>query len=204
MIPDRSQLQPKFTAEYLAVAWPLVTRIVWGLLLLALLFTPANVKCGEAALTEYQVKALCLVNFARYTEWPATAFSDANAPLIIGIIGESPLQNSLQTDTNGKKIGGRSVVIRRLETEADCDKCQILFVSDSETKRLAEILARVKDKPVLTVGETERFLKEGGIINFAMRNGRVRFDADLNAAHHAGIQISSKVLSLADGVRGHP
>jgi len=56
----------------------------------------------------------------------------------------------------------------------------------------------------LTVGETESFLQEGGIINFAIRSSRVRFDIDLDAAHRAGIQISSKVLSLADEVHGKP
>lgn len=168
-----------------------------------LLFGPAA-RGVEPALTEYQVKALCLVNFARYTEWPAAVFSETNAPLVIGIIGESRLRTSLQSATEGKNIAGHNVVIRDLNTEVEYDKCQILFVSASETKHLPEILSRVKNKPILTVGETEPFLQQGGIIDFAMRSGRVRFDIDLNAAHHSGLQISSKVLSLADEVRGKP
>lgn len=199
-----TKTQGKATAGFCAAARRSLPAIVGWLLLGGFLFSPAVVKAGEPALTEYQVKALCLVNFARYTEWPTTAFSDTNAPLVIGIVGESPLQSSLQSAASDKKIGGRSVVIRALKAEADYDKCQIIFISTSETKRLAEIIGRVKEKPILTVGEAEPFLQQGGIINFAMRDGRVRFDIDLNATHQAGIQISSKVLSLADGVHGSP
>jgi hypothetical protein len=204
MKPDRLQMPQKLTAGLFAVKRPVVTAITWWLVLAAAFFTPAEAHCGEPALTEYQVKALCLMNFARYTEWPASAFEDTNSPLVIGILGDSRLQAPLQAATSGKTIAGRSIVIRELEITADYTECQILFVSTSETKRLADVFRRVKDKPVLTVGETESFLQQGGIIDFAMRSGRVRFDIDLNAARRAGIQISSKVLSLADEVHGKP
>ena len=197
-------MQRTIIEKFSMAAFRFLAATIGWLLLGGFLFGPAAARSGEPALTEYQVKALCLVNFARYTEWPAGAFSDTNAPIIIGIVGESSLQGALQNATRDKKIGGRSVLIRELASEADYDKCQILFVSVSETKRLAQILNRVKEQHVLTVGETEPFLQQGGVINFAIRGGRVRFEIDLNAAHHAGIQISSKVLSLADEVRDKP
>src|ERR1700710_2605738 len=92
MKPDRSTMPLVLTAKYF-LGW---------LLLAGVLFNPSEARSGEPALTEYQVKALCVVNFARYTEWPATAFADTNAPLVIGIIGEPNLQNSLQSATSNK------------------------------------------------------------------------------------------------------
>ena len=204
MNPARSKTQQKLAAGLFAEMWPAFKAIIWRLILAVALFTPAEVRCGEPALTEYQVKALCLVNFARYTEWPAGTFAGADAPLVIGIMANSQLATNLQNATSDKKIGGRSVVVRELSVETDCDKCQVLFVGASETKRLAKILERVKEEHILTVGETESFLQQGGMINFAMRGGRVRFDVDLNTAHHMGLQISSKVLSLADTVHSNP
>jgi hypothetical protein len=175
----------------------------WFALMFFVLGAPA-VCSAEKSLSEYQVKALCLVNFARYTEWPPTAFADTNAPIILGILGENHFRASLEAATAGKTIGGRTVKIRYLNAGDDCTSCQILFVGATETKRLTEILAKVKAKPVLTVGESETFLQQGGVINFAIRAGRVRFDVNLDAAHEAGTQISSKVLSLADEVSGKP
>lgn len=179
-------------------------RAGWLVLMALLFLSTTNVFSAPPALTEYQVKALCLLNFAKYTEWPTNASANTNAPISIGIIGESPFGTSLQAATSGKTIAGRAVIIRELTTEADYDQCQILFVCASDAKRIPEILGRVKNNSILTVGETEQFLPEGGVINFAVRSGKVRFDISLDSAHRAGLKLSSKVLSLADHVLGNP
>jgi hypothetical protein len=160
---------------------------------------PAN-----TPMTEYQVKALCVLNFAKYTDWPAGALPETNAPITIGIIGESWFKNNLQTVTSGKTLAGRAIVIREIHADEDCGNCQILFISASETKNLADILGRVKGKPILTVGETEAFLHQGGIINFVVRSGKVRFDISVDTARPTGLKLSSKLLSLADNVCDNP
>jgi hypothetical protein len=50
---------------------------------------------------------------------------------------------------------------------------------------------------VLTVGETEGFASQGGIVNFKLEDGRVRLEINIDAAGQAKLRISSKVLSLA-------
>jgi len=104
----------------------------------------------------------------------------------------------------GKNISGRGIDVVRFSDGEDCSKCQVLFVGASEKKRLAEILDLVKAKPVLTVGETEGFTEQGGVINFVKKDGKVRFEIDLAAARMAQLSISSRVLSLADKVTGKP
>ena len=58
---------------------------------------------------------------------------------------------------------------------------------------------------ILTVGETEGFATQGGIVNFKVEGGRVRLEINIEAAERAKLRISSKVLSLAaivkDGVQ---
>ena len=54
------------------------------------------------------------------------------------------------------------------------------------------------------MGETENFLPQGGIINFAKKEGKVRLEIDLDAARRASLQVSSKLLAVADSVRGKP
>ena len=51
--------------------------------------------------------------------------------------------------------------------------------------------------PILTVGETPRFIEQGGIVNFFLENGKVRFEINRSAAERSGLRISSRLLQLA-------
>jgi len=157
---------------------------------------------AETSLSEYQVKALFLVNFAKYVEWPATVFPGTNTPLIIGVTGENNFGSHLEKTIEGKTASGHPIHIIAVEKDEDFARCHILFVSASEKKHLGEILGKVKLLPVLTVGETDQFIAQGGVINFTKKEGKVRLQVDLEAARKAKLQLSSKLLSVADSVTG--
>jgi hypothetical protein len=159
---------------------------------------------ADATLPEYQVKALFLLNFTKYVEWPPTAFAASNAPVTIGIFGESQLGEALQRVVAGKTVGGRPIVIRQIAGPEDSGQCHILFISDAEADRMRAVLDHTSALPVLTVGENEAFGRNGGIINFARKNGNVRLEIDLAAAKKAGLTISSRLLAVADIVKGKP
>ncbi len=157
---------------------------------------------ADASMTESQVKALCLFNFAKYVTWPTEAFSGANAPFYFGVIGQSKLAADLKNAVNHKFIDGHRIEIVEPENEADWRKCHLVFIGAAETGRVREILDKIRTLPLLTVGESGTFAEAGGIINFVKKENKVRFEVDLNAARLARLQISSKLLSLADVVRG--
>ena len=157
---------------------------------------------AQSSLSEYQVKALFLFNFAKYVEWPVEAFSTSNAPIIIGIVGISPCGEHLQRAVQGKQVAGRSIVIRQVEKPEEMSQCHMLFIGDSEKRRLGELLDQVRDRPVLTVGESDRFAQQGGVIGFVKKEGKVRLEIDLKAGRQARLEISSKLLSVADTVIG--
>ena len=73
----------------------------------------------------------------------------------------------------------------------------MLFVSQSESARLADIIQQVRGTGVLLVGESDGFAAAGGIIQFALEDNRVRFLINTDAAERAGLKVSSKLLSLA-------
>ena len=79
--------------------------------------------------------------------------------------------------------------------------CQILFVGSSELKRFRAVCPRLKQSGILTVGEVQGFAADGGVINFKIDSGRVRFEVNVDAAEHEQLHISSKLLSLAQIVR---
>jgi hypothetical protein len=167
-----------------------------------LLFRAVNAAGAEPSMTEYQVKALFLLNFTKYVDWPTTAFAETNSPIVIGLYGENRFGDALTKVVADKTISGRQIIVQPIEKDGDLGKCQMLFISDSEKNHLGEILDKIKTLPVLTVGETDQFMERGGVINFVKKAGKIRLEINLAAARQAKLGISSKLLGVADTVKG--
>jgi hypothetical protein len=155
----------------------------------------------QGQVNEYQVKAFFLYNFARYVEWPAQSFKTANDPIVICILGQNPFGNALEQATTEKVIEGRPFVVREVASIQQPCNCHILFVNSSERKRFRATAATLKGSGVLTVGETQGFTADGGVINFKLEDGKVRFEINVDAAGQEHLHISSKLLSLAQIVK---
>ncbi len=167
-----------------------------------LLATPWRTAAAESAASpEYQVKAVFLSKFGSFVTWPESVFSDAKAPIVIGILGSDPFGPLLEEAIRGVEIKGRPLTIRKIERVEEAAVCQILYIREQERERLSQILAALKNRPVLTVGETEQFTRRGGILNFTLVEGRVRIEINPDEAHRAGLKIDSKLLSVATVVK---
>jgi len=147
--------------------------------------------------TEYQIKAAFLFNFARFVEWPKSAFATPTSPLVIGILGEDPFREDLTRTIGNKAVDSHPVVTKEFHSAAEATNCHVLFISTSEKKKLPEILQSLKGSSVLTVGEMDRFIETGGIINFFPEGTKIRFQINKDAAASAGLKVSSKLMSLS-------
>jgi hypothetical protein len=168
----------------------LVLSLVW-------LLSVGDGRAQESQPTEYQIKAAFLFNFAKFVEWPPAAFAEATSPMVIGVLGENPFRDDLERTIQGKTINNRPLVIKEFRSPAEATNCHVLFISTSEKQRLPEILKSLHGTSVLTVGETDRFIETGGMINFVAEGNKIRFQINEVAAESAGLKISSKLLSLA-------
>ena len=136
---------------------------------------------------EYQVKAAFLLNFTKFVEWPATAFADERSPFAICILGEDPFGTALSQMVNGEGVNGRNLVVRRIRRAPEPKSCQVLFVGGSE-KDVPNALAET-GPGILTVGEGEDFLRDGGMIAFVIENRRVRFDINQRAGGNGPAEV---------------
>jgi hypothetical protein len=150
-----------------------------------------------APIDEYQVKAAFLYNFAKFVEWPREAFGKSTDPIGICVIGQNPFGSSLEDAVSGKTVNGRAFVVRQISDIKQASRCHILFVSASERRRYSAILGDARAGGVLTVGETDGFAEQGGMVNLKLESGRVQIQINLSAAEEARVRISSKLLSLA-------
>jgi len=168
------------------------------LALLAFAATAGHVHAQGSVADEYQVKAAFLFNFAKFVEWPADTFKAGDEPITICVLGQDPFGSTLEDVVRDKIVAGRPFVVRQVSTIPQALKCQIVFVTASERKRTRSILDELKSRSILTVGEAEDFTANGGVINFKLKDARVRIEIDTVAAERAKLRISSKLLSLAE------
>jgi hypothetical protein len=158
---------------------------------------PVAVRGAEAVpAPEYQVKAVFLFNFAQFVAWPAGAFPDARAPLIIGVLGDDPFGSYLDKLVQSEKIGERSLQVVRFARLEDVTFCHILFVTrgGESTEHVVDAL---RNRSVLTVGDTDNFNRLGGMVRFVMENGKIRLRINVAAAQESNLVISSKLLRWA-------
>jgi hypothetical protein len=174
---------------------------VCALVLMLFLSFPGNLPANSTA-EEYSVKAAFLFHFAQFVEWPEETFKDASSPLTYCTIGEDPFHGSLDAALNGKTIVARPFRVLHFKQPREIQGCQVLFIGAEEKKILPAILAGVKGNSVLTVGESERFVQDGGMIGFFLEENKIRFEVNLEAAQKAKLRISSRLLALAKSVIG--
>jgi hypothetical protein len=161
-------------------------------LVVAVLVGGLTMPAQEVSL-EYRVKAAYLFNFTKFVEWPPEALP-AGQPLVICVAAPSPFETSLEETIAGEALEGHSLATRVV---TDPIGCHVLFVP--HTVAAGPMLRAVAGKPILTVGESEGFLERGGIMNFIMEDGKVRFQISQMAASRAQLRISSRLLRLARG-----
>jgi hypothetical protein len=159
---------------------------------------------AQAAGLERQVKAAYLYKFASYVEWPDGAFPRQDSPLVIGIIGADDMADELENMIAGHTVNGRTIVARKLKSGDHLAGLHILFIGDLNKPHLAELFSAVKNKPVLTVTESEETHALGSMINFVITDDRVRFEVNLAPVNASGLRISARMLAAAYKVTPRP
>ena len=161
---------------------------------------PARAGGETGTALEYAVKANYLYKFAPFVTWPPAAFATPTAPFNLCIVGEDPFGPMLDQAAQGQQAEGHPVVIRRAAVFTPGMACHLLFVGRPKGQSTSEALRLAAGQPVLTVTDASRGVA-GGMIEFVLKDGRVRFDVNLPLTEADGLQVSSKLLSVAFSVR---
>jgi hypothetical protein len=172
--------------------------------ILALLPSFPRAFAQATSLSEYQVKAAFLFNFAKFIDWPEGTYASPRAPFAICVLGKDPFGSTLDEVLAGKVMENHPVAVLRLRDSTEARHCQLVFVSSSESRNYAVILESVRGASVLVVGETDGFAASGGTIEFTLEEDHVRFAINPEAARRAGLKCSSRLLALAKIVHDGP
>lgn len=150
---------------------------------------------------EADVRAVFLLNFAIFVDWPASAFESSSAPYRYCVLGSQVLRTSLASALLDEHVGERPLQLVSAHDPPAWRRCHVLYLDGSVPQR-ERVLSAVRDTPVLTVGDSEAFARDGGMIGLVRRGGRLKAVINRDAALREGISISSKLLRLATLVSG--
>jgi hypothetical protein len=168
------------------------TLIVWAL---------AGSASAQQPLDEFRLKAAFVYRFPQFVEWPAASWN-RRTDVQICVLEPNPFGDLLAELARGEAMNGRPLVIRLVDVDDPLEDCHMLVAAGRASRYGAEVLKRLSSRPVLTVGDGDRFLEEGGIIALRLVDRRVRFEVHAGHAKRAGLQMSAQLLRLAAAVHG--
>jgi hypothetical protein len=146
---------------------------------------------------ECRIKAAMVFNIAKFVTWPPGARPVPENSLSICLLGEDNFRGALEETLRDKQIGGRPVILRRYRDPDDIKGCSVLFLSQSERRRMQAIVKALARTPTLTMADTPGFAVRGGMVNLVFGGGRVNLEINIQAVEKADLKISSQVLELA-------
>jgi YfiR/HmsC-like len=175
-----------------ALKWSSATR--WALLagLTGALCQPPSSALASTSHDERAVRAAYVYNLLQYIEWP-----DARSDLVIGFEGDPATGEILRTLLNGRTSNGHPIRVVLFPTPEELGSCSVLYLGDGSSREARRALDSISGRTVLTVGESDPFARDGGMVALVNTGDHIRIEVNLEVTQHAGIRISSRVLNLA-------
>jgi len=167
---------------------PMLLRLACALGLISLLAPLAWTQLVD----ERAVKAAFVFNLTKYVEWP-----QPNHELIVGVNDDSPTAETLKKVLDGRNSESRPIRVLLFPSDAQLEQCNILYVGHSSPKKWRAVLERVRNKNILTVGDSDSFAKDGGIVGLVTAGDHIQIEVNLAAAAEAHLKISSRLLHLS-------
>ena len=184
-------------------------RLLFRIALLAItMFASSEISAqppGNAVINtrrEFNVKAVNLYGFCKFTTWPTSSFESADSELRVGVIGKSPILEPLRQIAEKKAVNRRKILVLEIDTPDDATGCHVVFVSRNVSVATQEqIVQATRTLPVFLVGERAGFGAEGAVANFFVSGPNIRFELNSAAAESRNIRLDAKLLSLGTAIR---
>ena len=116
-------------------------------------------------------------------------------------MGDDAVADALEEMIRGRAVEGHELTVRVVGAADPIRSCHLLYVDGHDAGRSARLIGVVKEAPVLSVGNGDKFAERGGVAQLVLEEGRMRFAINVAAAARARVRLSSKLLSLASIVR---
>jgi hypothetical protein len=162
-----------------------------------------SAKAGANPFAAEAVRAVYILNFLRFTEWPDEPQADS-VPLVVGFAGATAVEDELIRLANRQTVRGRPLKTIRIKSRRDLEECHVVYFDSAPeptaepVPSAAELLPLLVGRPVLTISESSSFIGRGGLVNlYTGENSSLRFEIAADRAKACGLKFSSRLLALA-------
>jgi hypothetical protein len=147
---------------------------------------------GNAQTSSYgELQAAYMYNFAKYITWPGEGDR-----FIIGVYLEADIMSDLERILIGKKVRGKAIELKRVESVDDLLSCHIIYLSGANSENLELVTASLGSKSVLLVTEDD-LVRKGATISFVVQDEKLRFKIKRALLEKSGLVASEGLLKLA-------
>lgn len=159
----------------------------------------SEVHAATPSFSAEKIKAAYTFQFTRFTTWPSK-ISSVDNPFTICMLGNESIAKELES-LNQYKTGGRSIRVIYPKNVLNTEGCKILYIAETESKKLKNIIHVLHNKPVLTVSSIPNFASQGGIIGLILYKNKIHLEINLVSAQRADIKFSAKLLEIASVIK---
>ncbi len=178
-------------------------RITNALIVVLAFLGPVLLAQAARTTSESELKAAFVYNFAKFVTWPRESQTQSGKPLVIGVLGDPGLGQTLQKLLQDKTMNGRPLEVTIFGSIDDLRITDVLFVHSERKSTLQSALRITAGLPVLTVSDSEDFAELGGVVQLVREDRKMRFDINVAAAEQAGLRIQAQLLKLARTTPGN-
>lgn len=166
-----------------------------ALLFISLLWVlPAVAAARTKSVDEYLIKAILLGRFPQFVTWPAGSLRKDG--FFLCTIGSNPFGDKLNSAYRKRRILDKPVIIQTLSDVDEVDQCNVLFIGRLAKNELDRLFLQLVYKPILTVADTRGYAKQGVMLNFYVKDRKIRFEINMHSLAAAELKMSYTVLRL--------
>lgn len=136
---------------------------------------------------EAKFKALFLVKFSDYVEWPA-----GNSVTVLGVVGDSEVQEAAQAYA-AKKPG---LQVKKISSPAEAATCSIVFLSKNGLGALSGYVSAIDKGSTLLVIDGKDKVKQGADIGFYLEDNKLRYVINIANIESKNMIPSSRLIQL--------
>ena len=146
----------------------------------------------------YKAYSLYVYNFMKYVDWPE---NQNQGDFIIMILGKSTIEKELRNLAAQKKIRGRKIIVKTINTTDEIKDCHLLYLADDKSNLIKDLNLRFNNKGFLIIGEKDGLAYRGASLSFAtLDNDELSFDINKKIILQHNLKISEALIKLGSVV----
>jgi len=140
------------------------------------------------------LEAMYIYNFLRHVNWPADIGGEN---FMIGVMGDNEAYEELVQYTANRKVGTKSIIIKKITSSDEAAGCQLVFVPASNSAKVSDLKNKLGNKPCLIVCEKEGSIASGSTIEFVFEGNKLKFRINQERAKQQNLVVSKALIDMS-------